>query len=220
MPRVNVIGAMWSFGSVLWVSWNLFLAVIPVALASAVVRLHEARWPRVIRWPAVGIALLAWLVFLPNTCYLLTEWRHFLVDLDSSNLYLRARADSQAALLMMLWVVFYFCYSAFGMLAFTLAIRPIARLARQHGLPIPMLAVLLFGLLSLGVYLGLVLRFNSWDLVTRPTSVFASVAALRSRPLLTAFLVTFGVFLWLAYGALDIWVEGFKARRKSGRVPA
>src|ERR1051325_7098363 len=75
------------------VYWNLFLAIIPVPLgyltAWALSKRGEKRNLPV--WLAFPIAL-AWLVFLPNICYLLTEWRHLLFDAPWAGL--RDRGDS------------------------------------------------------------------------------------------------------------------------------
>ena len=66
------------------VAWNLFLAVIPVALAFAIARgarrdMREAGRIRWGLWLPLGVV---WLAFLPNSCYLLTEWRQLLRDAD------------------------------------------------------------------------------------------------------------------------------------------
>jgi len=195
-----------------WVSWNTFLALIPVALAYTVAWIGRLSRRGLVLNILLAILALAWLAFLPNTCYLLTEWRHFLRTLDTSDLYLQSRLDSRMTLRLMTYTAFYFFYSGIGMLAFTLAIRPVARLWKADGVALWVSAVPLFIMLSIGVYLGLVLRYNTWDLVTRPGTVWASVMALTGRPRLLTFLVVFAIFLWLAYAAIDIWIDGLIAR--------
>ncbi|MBI2843369.1 MAG: DUF1361 domain-containing protein [Armatimonadetes bacterium] len=200
-----------------WVTWNLFLASVPVALAYLTSWLAGvARKKPVFRIP-VAVLLLAWLAFLPNTCYLLTEWRHFLMTLDAANLYLRSQIDRDVTLKLMLYTAFYFCYSAAGMLALTLAIRPIARLARKDRATLWVYAIPLFLMLSVGVYLGLVLRYNSWDLVVRPHEVMNSVLGIVYRPKLFSFIIAFAGFLALAYAAIDMWIDGFLARVNRGK---
>jgi len=190
----------------------MFLAAAPVALAQ-VISWTAGYWKKTPVLKLLAALLgVAWLAFLPNTCYLLTEWRHYLLTLDASNLYLQSRLDSGATLRLMLYTAFYFCYSAIGMLAFALAIRPMSRLVRLRGLSAWVAAIPLFLLLSLGVYLGLILRYNSWDLMTRPEQVWGSVLELTRHPMLVRFLVVFGAFLWLAYTAIDIWIDGFISR--------
>lgn len=200
---------------VLWVGWNMFLAVIPVALgyyihdlvaAPTVRRLNTSRklW--------VSVVGLAWLFFLPNTCYLLTEWRHFLDTLGYSNMAWRWHSDSSALVELMMHTLFYLCYSSFGMLTFALAIRPVARLLRNSGANMTLWAIPLFLLSSIGVYLGLVLRFNTWDMVTRPRIIWSAVVAISDRPMLTSLIIVFAGFLWVGYLVMDIWVDGFVAR--------
>jgi uncharacterized membrane protein len=164
---------------------------------------------------AVTLALgAAWLFFLPNTCYLLTEWRHFLDAMEYLRLPYRWQTDSGATVDLMMHTLFYMCYSGFGLLTFALAVRPIARLFRNSGADLWVWGFPLFILNSLGVYLGLVLRFNSWEMLTQPSKIWASVASISSRPVLLSFIIAFAGFLWLAYVIMDIWVDGFIVRWK------
>lgn len=201
------------------VLWNGMLAVIPVALAY--VALWASRIP-VMRWPRrIMVASLAvvWLAFLPNTCYLLTEWRHFLFLIDVRDLYVRSQADAMLLVRLIALSVFYFLYSGFGMLTFALAIRPMEHLAAKRGALVWFWGLPFFTALSLGVYLGLILRFNTWDLISRPAHVWAAIVQVGGRPFLAAFIVAFGVFLWIAYEAVDVWIDGLADRwsRVTGR---
>jgi len=197
---------------------NTSLALIPVILAYST--LWVSKLPRrLCRNVAIGALALLWLAFLPNTCYLLTEWRHFLEDMDAYNLFLRSRGDSHLLTRLFQMTVFYFAYSAFGMLAFTFAIRPMEHLAAKRGATVWFWGVPFFVALSLGVYLGLVLRFNSWNLVNRPDEIWAAIVQVGARPKLAIFIVMFGLFLWAAYESLDIWIDALTERwsRLSGR---
>jgi uncharacterized membrane protein len=201
------------------VVWNGFLALVPVALAYSILwisRLKRAVWLRNVVLVVIGVA---WLIFLPNTCYLLTEWRHFLYSVDSQNLFLRSQYDKALFLQLCAMGVFYFIYSGFGMITLALAVRPIERLAAKNGAATSFWALPFFVCLSVGVYLGLVLRLNSWDPLQRPWDVWIAVADLGGRPLLTGFIVLFGVFLWVSYEAMDIWIDGLSERwsRVTGR---
>ena len=203
-----------------WVVWNLFLAFVPVALAQVIYwMVGRAKEKRPLLLPAAVLGVV-WLVFLPNTCYLLTEWRHFLFNLDVRNLYLQSQADSGMRLRLMIYTAFYACYSGVGLLAFALAVRPIARLAKQSGATMWVYGTPLFLLSSVGVYLGLKPRFNSWEFVQRPWEIWASAAGLARNPMLAGLAVAFGGFLWLAYVAIDIWIDGLLSRcsgLRSGR---
>lgn len=202
--------------SLLWVAWNLLLAFIPVGLAVAIYRLAPLAKKRSLWKVPLFVLGIAWLLFLPNSCYLLTEWRHFLRGLDANNLFLRSDLSGPLRLKLMIYTIYYFLYSGAGMLAFTLAIRPIAAIMRRSGAVMWVYGALLFFLCSLGVYLGLKPRFNSWDFAARPSEILRFVAEIGHNPLLSGFIVAFAGFLWISYVVIDIWIDGFLCRfRKS-----
>ena len=85
-------------GALIWLSTDLALAFVPVALAFGIahglrrdilrrdilrrdILRRDILTARRIRWELWLPLLLVWLLFLPNTCYLLTEWRHYLCDI-------------------------------------------------------------------------------------------------------------------------------------------
>lgn len=195
------------------------LAIIPVVAGYAIWAVWKSKAAAALRYGVSAVLGAVWFVFLPNTCYLLTEWRHFLVTVDGRNLFLRARVDNAYLIELLTLSLFYFLYSSFGMLMFALAIRPVEKAVVKGGLALRLWALPFFAAVSLGVYLGLILRFNSWDLLTRPAMVWGAIIELTARPLLSAFIVGFGAFLWLSYELLDIWIDGFHyrfARRCNG----
>jgi len=199
---------------VFWVAKNTFFALIPVVLAYTIYWLAGLPGRRVqllLKVPVFALGMV-WLAFLPNTCYLLTEWRHFLATVGYSDLYARWQVDSDAALRLMTYTFFYLCYSGMGVLTFTLAVRPIARLMKKSGATMWIWATPFFALMSVGVYLGLVLRFNSWELIGRPGEIWTAVVGISARPTLSSFIIAFAGFLWVAYTAVDIWIDGFLAR--------
>lgn len=202
------------------VAWNCMLAIVPVVAAYTLRLLMDRRPTSALRYIAAAVAGVVWFVFLPNTCYLLTEWRHFLSALDGRNLYLQASWDRQAFLMLLVGTLFYFMYACFGMITFAMAIRPVERMAIKRGVAVQFWAVPFFVAVSVGVYLGLVLRFNSWELAIKPASIWAAIVDIGGRPLLTAVILAFAAFLWIAYESLDIWFDGLKQRFTKGKSEA
>jgi len=198
------------------------LAVIPVILAYLIcwmVTRPNKRRPWATRL-CIALLAAAWLAFLPNTCYLLSEWRHFLPTGTFIELYLdwKEAGSKEAILKLFAHVLFYYCYSTFGILTFTAAIRPLARMAKSRHYPTELLAVPLFFLVSTGVFLGLMKRLNSWDLVTNPHVVWGKIVVLLHRPWDLGFIAAFAVILWLVYLITDIWIDGFMLHWKKERV--
>lgn len=197
-----------------WMLWNLFLAVIPVwlgYLTASVARLLKSRGSRRL-WFGVAPLLLLWLIFLPNSCYLFTELRHVIHSIEAHQLWSRARTDRAAALHLALLAGMALVYTTAGALTFGLSIRPVKQLGRMAGLSPARWAAPFFILVSLGVYLGLKVRYNSWDLFTHPGKVLSTVANVADRPHLMGVIILSGLCLWLVYEVSDIWLDGFVAR--------
>jgi uncharacterized membrane protein len=197
-----------------FVLWNLFLAAIPVALAY----LMEAgirRWTlgrRRVPW-ALWLPLAAvWLAFLPNTCYLLTEWRHFLFDGPMPDLIRRADTNRQIMLDIAEMGVFYLIYSGLGILSFALSIRPVQRVMRDARVSLLVPGIAFFLLTSLGVYLGLIVRLNSWDLWTRPRHVMHVIGQSLANAALLEVIIVFAALLWVLYEVTNLWVDGVALR--------
>jgi uncharacterized membrane protein len=200
------------------VVWNLFLALLPVILAFTIARgvrrdRHEGERVRWGLWLPLGAA---WLFFLPNSCYLLTEWRHYLQTLTQSTLFAQAHRGGAGRVDFFLVTGFYLLYSGAGLLAFFLAVWPLDRLTRRRlGWAGALARPLLFPLCALGVYLGLMRgRFNTWDLLNprRLEDLLETTGAALHRPLLLALILTFGAVLWLFYAAFDVWMDGLAWR--------
>ena len=195
-----------------WAGWNLFLAFVPVVLA----HLLAWGWSRTTKKPrlpaTLGILLgIVWFLFLPNSCYLLTEWRHLLFDPKWMLSVENSKGQDHGAMLATAKSALLFLgYSGAGTLMFVLAIRPVERMLRAAGGRFYLIAPLFFFMISLGVYLGLIERLNSWDALTHPALVWEAIDdALFNRTVLAAVAV-FGGILWALYEAVDLWVDGLR----------
>jgi uncharacterized membrane protein len=167
-----------------WMAWNLFLAMVPLALA---VLLFRGRRHRGAAWWA-GVA--AFLAFLPNAPYVLTDVLHLVGDVQRS---------SDAVIVFGLLPQYgLFFLAGFG--AYVAALVALERYLvraglRRHVLPA---MVAIHGLSAVGVYLGRFLRFNSWDLLVAPNSIADAVTDSFGRSF--PFAVTVFTFAVLAAG--------------------
>jgi uncharacterized membrane protein len=134
-----------------FLAWNLFLAWIPFAIGLAVERFVAGR-----AHPAViAAASLAWLLFLPNAPYIVTDLIH-----------IRFRHEApiwfDSVMLM-----------AFAWTGLTLGVGSVRRLAgvvgSRWGVGRARVFVVAVAVLSgYGIYLGRFARLNSWDLAAHP----------------------------------------------------
>ena len=166
--------------------WNLTLAWVPLVLALVLYGAYRRR-----HTPAELVAIgAAWLVFLPNAPYVLTDFVHLAPG--------HPVFDSL--------VIGSFAFTALALGFASLLLVQIV-VTRKAGAPAGWLVALsaLF-LASIGVYLGRVHRFNSWDVITRPRLVVWTMVQGLADPfahLQILFFVAAGAgFLALAYVAL------------------
>ncbi len=155
-----------------FIVWNIFLAVIAVVIARYTVKL----WRLGKIWLACVSSAL-WLALLPNTAYLMTDARHVIgyCPLES---YGKVCAENA-------WMaLFFFAYAAFGWPAFVLALRPLKSYVKaRFGIKVAAWFTTLMCLMSsVGLLLGLVNRFNSWELITKPFDVLRAASSYIREP--------------------------------------
>jgi uncharacterized membrane protein len=176
-------------GYYLFLLWNLFLAVVPL-FASALLRKAAARNAP----DAVQLLLLVlWLLFLPNAPYILTDLVH--LTPDGSRLYwydLGMVLSCAGTGLLLGYLSLFDVHELFE-----------RRFGQRFGWSAAVVALLASGY---GVYLGRVQRWNSWDLVTNPQSLFMSILDTVINPAdhLHAYALSglFGVGLVAGYATL------------------
>ena len=162
--------------------WNLFLACVPLLVSSAIlvslqIREHKAK--------LVG-ALFIWLLFLPNSFYLLTDFEHL------------SRFPT---------VPFWFdlillsSFAITGMCAGLLSLLQVEKIISIHFSPkLKMLLIISILYLSgFGVYLGSYYRFNSWNLLNEPIELLNGIIKGLTTTDAQNFTLGFGTFLLLLY---------------------
>ncbi|MEL6772025.1 MAG: DUF1361 domain-containing protein [Bacteroidota bacterium] len=166
--------------------WNLFLATVPLVLSRGLARFERPGWL------PLGVGS-AWLLFFPNAPYILTDLVHLRVRPEAPYWY------DLVLLLAAAWG---------GMLVGMVSLAEVhGTVRRWYGARAGWsVAVGALALGSFGIYLGRVLRWNSWDVLTAPSALLADVVA----PLLDPFghpravgmTLLFSVLLTLCYLAL------------------
>lgn len=141
--------------------YNLLLAWIPLALAAAVVMARH-RWQRV-------LALVWWLLFLPNAFYIITDYVH---------LYRFAPRVSYMFDGMMVGVFTVVAW-AVGLLSLEIVMR--SQLMRRIGYHRTLL-IIVAALSGLAIYIGRVLRWNSWDILLNPLDLLRDLVYTLSLP--------------------------------------
>jgi uncharacterized membrane protein len=176
--------------------WNLTLAWAPLVLALVLYGAYRRRHTAA-ELVAIGAA---WLVFLPNAPYVLTDFVHL--------------APGHPVFDSLVIGSFAFTALALGFASLLLVQIVVTRAAgRVAGWAVVLSALFLS---SIGMYLGRVQRFNSWDVVRRPRLVAWTVRERLDDPFANRYLLLFVVaacgFLTFAYVVLF----GFAALASAG----
>jgi uncharacterized membrane protein len=152
----------------LFLLWNLFLAWLPYLISRRLTRMRPFR-PRLL----FASLMLAWLLFIPNSFYIITDLFHLG---DWYNDRLMPPWFDLAMILSFAWN---------GLLLGVLSVRQMEKILRPR-LPAHHELFFLYPVMwlnALGVYTGRYLRLNSWDLVTNPFQLFVDIVRLLAHPL-------------------------------------
>ncbi|MBV6626406.1 MAG: DUF1361 domain-containing protein [Rivularia sp. (in: Bacteria)] len=142
-----------------WMTWNLFLAFIPLFLSVWLFRrIKKSRsW---VWW--LGFAVF--FAFLPNAPYLLTDVIHLIDDI---------RAIQSVWMITLVLIPVYFMVILAGFEAYVISLINMGYYLHRIGKSQWILGMELIthALSAIGIYWGRFLRFNSWDFVTQPDAV-------------------------------------------------
>jgi uncharacterized membrane protein len=163
--------------------WNLTLAWVPLLLA-VLMAVAYARRHSVVQLVVFGAL---WLLFLPNAPYVLTDFIHL--------------GESHRLFDTLLVGSFAFTGLALGFASLLLVQLVVTRAGGALlGWVTALLAIFLT---SIGVYLGRVIRLNSWDAIKRPHRVWEIALPRLEDPFgnrhLIGFVIVVSGFLTLAY---------------------
>lgn len=175
----------------IFLNWNLFLAFIPWALSSLLIIKENIQKYKI----AIGIILIFWLLFFPNAPYILTDLLH-----------LRRLRNMPVWYDLLLILSFAWTGLFFGFLSLLDIEKILSKKIKPFYVKIITSILLFIG--SFGVYIGRYLRWNSWDIITRPLHLIYDIGERVINPFdhqttwgLTIFM---GIFLNMVYWSLHL----------------
>lgn len=178
LVRAKITNSIYLF----FLIWNVFLAFIPYAITSHLLTLDLKKTAKF----KVLAIMAVWLAFVPNAFYIITDLVH-LVNSDDHVFWLDLIILSSYALIGF----------AFGILS----LLDFEKIAQQF-LPLKntnfIIPAICF-LCGIGIYIGRILRYNSWDIISNPIDLafdlFQMAISLKS----ILFSIHFGVFIYFSF---------------------
>jgi uncharacterized membrane protein len=150
-----------------WMAWNLALALIPVGLSMLFFKRQDQ--PRhVIRDITFVFEMALVLLILPNAPYVATDLVHFLETVRTGDTSLWKLLGTEFPIYVIYVLIGLVCYCfTVDRLLYALQMR-LGRAWAWIGLfGIPLLS-------SIGIYVGRVARYNSWNVLTDPEGIIHS----------------------------------------------
>ncbi len=169
--------------------WNLFLAWVPYFISHRLYYYQGEIKSKFI----VAFVLLAWLAFVPNTFYIITDLYHV--------------GDEYNDFAMPQWfdLIMILSFAWNGLLLGILSVRHIEKIV-QKNFSIKYELLFLYPVMwlnALGVYIGRYLRFNSWDVISNPFHLIRDIADILFHPFAekyaTGMIFCFSVLMTLIY---------------------
>ncbi len=131
--------------------WNLFLALVPLYFSGLLLKQNSFNYKSF-------LLLGLWLLFIPNAPYLITDIFHF---------------EERPPVPMWFDLVLVSSGAWNGILIFMISLYRIEKFLKLvcNSKIINSLIIILLLLCGYGIYIGRYMRYNSWDVVTKPVSI-------------------------------------------------
>jgi uncharacterized membrane protein len=163
----------------LFLIWNLFLAFLPYFFSSKLIETI----PGTFRFYGL---LFLWLLFLPNSFYLITDFVHLH--------YITHLQFGYDAILLSCFTIAGFYAGCVSMMQihFLLELKYVKQKAQTIIISISYLS-------AFGVYLGRILRFNSWDIITNPIHLLTTILETVFKTESILFTIALGTLILIVY---------------------
>ena len=176
--------------SYVWMNWNLFLGLLPLLFSFLALQTNKKSLK--------VLAMLAWLFFLPNAPYMVTDFIHLAAVGPQSLLWFDA--------------IMLFFYTLAGLLAYGRSLSDIRKAFSWNR----WFAVIIAVLSGYGIYLGRYIRFNTWDILTRPLEILETIGdtiihPAKHEPVIMMTLV-FTIFLTIFYFSFESFFNHEKTK--------
>lgn len=174
-----------------WLNWNLFLAYVPYLISGYIISN-----PRNIENNKRFVFLfLAWLLFIPNSFYIITDLFH-LQEREPLPLWY-----DLALLVSFVWN---------GIMLGVLSVRQMEKIicAKFQVKNESLFVFAIMWLNAFGVYVGRYLRYNSWDVITNPFALFQDIIYMMMHPIRNRFdwamIICYAMLMTMIYAGFKL----------------
>lgn len=175
--------------NIYWMTYNISLAVIAVVCGWLALKVKR---------PTFKLPLLIlWLLYIPNTLYLLSDSIHFSQQLSKIQ-------DADKISL----VIQYSVLMLFGVISFASGVYPIEKLIKKT-----LAVVILQFVIAFGIVMGRVERTHSWEVFTNPIKVLNDALSVLTSLELMTFVIVTGIVANIIYFSLKLILIHYVVRK-------
>ncbi len=185
----------------LFLVWNLFLAFISFGI-SYLIKLSPKLQKSTFKFWSL---FCLWLLFLPNAPYIITDLFHLEIGKAIPKWY-----D----------LLLIFSCAVNGFLLFFISINDMQQIIKRKlsNFKAWLITIIVIFLSSFGIYLGRFLRWNSWDIIQKPQSLFYDIANRflnpSEHPRTWGVTIGFGIFFIISFSIFNYLIESNKKRNE------
>lgn len=176
-----------------YLNWDIFLGWVPIGLALCIdvfVKLRKS-WIKNILVIGAGIV---WLLFYPNSVYLVTDTLHPFVHFE-------VPSGQRFLFHLEFWyhLFLFFVAAILGLGLGTYSLSSIQQLvSERYGVVRSWIfAHIVLILSSIGIYIGRFIRWNSWNAITHPKLIWKDVIDIVTDPVQLHFMFVFTAMIWV-----------------------
>lgn len=180
---------IWNKFSFIYILWNIFLAFIPFVISAILLYLSkETRSNKII----FIIGFILWLLFIPNSPYIVTDFIHL---------------GEIRAIPVLYDILLLFSSATVGLLLFFHSLSHIEEIIKtKYQKYTTAIITFIIIMISFGIYLGRFLRFNSWDIFINHTSLVKNIwVIIRDAAVHTEVYLYTGMFFFFLLVSYNAW---------------
>ncbi|ASZ10025.1 DUF1361 domain-containing protein [Chitinophaga pendula] len=164
LARIGITGTMQYSGLL----WNLFLAWVPYGITSWMQRFEHYKSRNGFKTLRI-VAVIWWMLFLPNAPYILTDLYHL--------------PQGGAPMWFDLFLILSFAWNGLWLGYLSLRYMEQRWTDRYPDKPLLLFTFPVLILCGLGVYVGRYLRWNTWDVLTDPFMIIRTLSDIIFHPI-------------------------------------
>lgn len=186
---------------VAYILWNLLLLIIPFFICAGLILYTQKTKLKTFKHKSIALLLAAfWLLFIPNTAYVIADVRHISGFCGLSDEAYRNCTQNS-------WMIlFFYIYASIGWVAMVLLINQMKDYIKSlwGKQAARWFQFVIIPVITVGVLLGLINRWNSWDVFIFPTAIFSDAwRYLSQEPFIKNFII-FSIWFYILYFAGDL----------------